>query len=134
MHQDDSGSDRREKRRREVDVEQNTIIDRAVHDAPIVNKLLKTGRIALVVGGCGALLGGAGASLGFRLMAPRDGVAAVQAQVDALKKTTRDTVLPQQQAFGAKLDVLLRLACLDKRTSDHDKQLAGLHCAEIVDR
>lgn len=44
-----NGPERREKYRRDEDDETREIVDHAVHDAPIVHRLLKTGKVLAVV-------------------------------------------------------------------------------------
>src|SRR5437016_5125804 len=63
-------SDRRTYQRREEDVEQKAISDLAMHDAPIVNRLLHTGRIVGAVGLLCTAVGGISGALGYRIAGP----------------------------------------------------------------
>lgn len=51
-------------------------MEHAVHDAPLVHRLLNTGKVAGAVGAICMILGGVGAALGMRLVGPTASIAA----------------------------------------------------------
>jgi hypothetical protein len=63
--------ERRHRRRRDDDVAEHTIVENAVHDAPIVNRLVRASDRITKIGGAGIILGGiiggAAAGLGVRI-------------------------------------------------------------------
>ncbi len=74
--------------RRAEDEENAEIVDHAVADAPLVHRLLQTGKVAGAVGSVCMVLGGIGAALGMRMIGP---TAAIMAEANT--RARADTVL-----------------------------------------
>lgn len=115
--------DRREALRREEDIETREIVDHAVHDAPIVHQLLRTWRVAVMVGGMCALLGsaaGAGAA-GYRVAAQRSEMAQITQRVDSntahiareqmSARAERDSILDAIKAMRSDLREIKLTSC-----------------------
>lgn len=84
---DYGGQERRQRRRRDDDVARDVIIDNAVHDAPIVNRLVKASERVTKVGGAGLLVGGLigalAVGLGFRIVGPSEAQALIATRIGA---------------------------------------------------
>jgi len=86
--------ERRKNRRRADDEAQAEIVEHAVADAPLVHRLLQTGKVAGAVGAICMILGGVGAALGMRLIGP---TAAIVAEAQA--RARGDSIL------GGRVDI-----------------------------
>jgi len=60
-------------------------------------------------------------AFGFDFKTPAMAQHGLQAQIDTLR--------PQQRKLEAKLDILLRLQCMNRGLTDRERQLAGLSCS-----
>ena len=80
--------------RRADDEAQAEILDHAVQDAPLVHRLLQTGKVAGAVGAICMVLGGLGAALGMRMVGPTATIAA-----EAQTRARGDSIL------GGRIDV-----------------------------
>lgn len=77
-------------RGRRTDDEANAeIVEHAVEDAPLVRRLLHTGKVAAAVGAICLPLGGMGAALGMKFVGPSEGIKA-EAMVRARADTVHD--------------------------------------------
>ena len=120
--------DRRAQRHREEDIEQAEIVEHAVEDAPIVRRLLRTGKVAAAVGACCTLIGGATGALGYNLVGPREisaqAQAAIRIQVDtnsariARGVARTDSLLDVVGKISAKVDGIAYIQCVQLRV-DH---------------
>lgn len=61
-----TGPERRQRRRRDDDIAEHEIIEHAVHDAPIVNRILRSGKIAAAMLAIGGVTGSATTYIGTR--------------------------------------------------------------------
>lgn len=95
--------ERRDRHRREDDVETHEIVDRAVEQAPLVSRLLRTGKVASALGAIGMLLGVTSAALGYRIVGPSDDLAKQQAVVTTRLDQNADRITKQ----GVRVDSLL---------------------------
>jgi hypothetical protein len=134
----DDVPERRRHYRREEDHEVHDIIDHAVADAPIVNRVLRTTKVAFAVATMFTLLGGVIGAFGYRMISPRDEFTKLSSEVEVnrlaaalridslhveiadLKKTI-DEVLASQKTQE-------RLNCASTNFSMRDKRIAGLDC------
>jgi hypothetical protein len=129
------GSERRQRRRREDDEAQAEIVERAVHDAPIVNRLLKTGKMSASALAIGTLLGGAGSFLGSRLV-PHDEIVRISARVDTndmritRNAARQDSVLQIMSDVRHSLETMAFIQCVQLRRADSDLRPPG--CDEAV--
>ena len=74
--------ERRESFRREDDEESHAIVDRTVHDAPIIRFLRSAGGVATAIIAIVGLIGGAGAAIGMNYRGPKQGIEEVNLRVD----------------------------------------------------
>lgn len=77
--------ERRHQRRREDDVARDEIVVGAVEVAPVVSRLLQTGKVAAAMLAVGALVGGVGGALGQRISGPADDIRQVREEVAGVK-------------------------------------------------
>ena len=102
--------ERRRQRRREDDVVEHEIVERAVKTAHIVNRLLHTGRVASAVAVVAALVGGAGGAMGLRLLGPADDIKSVRielARVDTAVNRRIDTTRTDVRQVRQSLDSVI---------------------------
>lgn len=69
-------------------------------------------------------------AVGFDFKTPHMVFADLQDQIVANKRFVDSTVVPRIQVTDTKLDVLLKLNCLNKSLTDAQLALAGLNCPE----
>lgn len=122
--------ERRRQYRREDDAETHEIVEHAVEDAPIVNRLLKTGKVASAIGAIGMVMGVSSAALGYRIVGPGDDIAkqqtVVNGRVDAnSERITRlgtrvDSVLEIIGTMQKDLATSTYIQCVQLRRNDPD--------------
>lgn len=89
--------------RRADDEAQAEIVDHAVKDAPLVHRLLQTGKVAAAVAAISLPLGGIGAALGMKYVGPSASIAAeaeLRARADSVIHSRVDNnsaILAQQR-------------------------------------
>lgn len=130
--------DRRGHLRRESDVANAEIVDKAVHDAPIISKLLRTGRVATATLAIGAVFGGACAAIGWRVVRPTDDVVTNSGRIDtnarriAHQSERTDSLLAVITDMRYTVETIAFIQCVQLRRSDSDLRPRG--CDEAVAR
>lgn len=81
--------DRRKKLRREEDEEQKVIADGAVEVAPIVSKLIKTGRVSASMAAIFTVLGGFAGGLGVKVVGPGTATKQLGVRIDTTEAHIR---------------------------------------------
>lgn len=76
------GVERRKQMRRETDAENQEIVEHAVEDAPIVNRILHTSKVAAAIALIFTLVGGAGGAIGMSIRGPSQDIADVRSAVN----------------------------------------------------
>jgi hypothetical protein len=133
--------ERRQEYRREEDVEMRDTVEHAVKEAPLVHRLLRTGKVASAIGAICIVLGGASAAFGYRLVGPTDDIAKNQSaitarvdvnserithtnlRVDSLvgRQTIRvDSLLEVVSTMRKDLQTLTYIQCVQLRRNDPD--------------
>lgn len=100
--------ERRKNRRREEDV----VVDHAVKDAPLVHRLLQTGKVAGAVAVIFALLGGVGGAIGMKLVGPTASIAAegaARARADSIIHDRIDMNAGSIQTLKRSTDSLVQI-------------------------
>jgi hypothetical protein len=123
------GLERRHRRRRDDDEARDTIVDHAVHDAPIVNRLVKASDRITKIGGAGiiigGLIGGLAAGLGVRIVGPSDAQALMSARV--ISNSGRiDSLVRAIDDLRYTVQAMAFVQCVQVRRADPD--LASADC------
>lgn len=134
------GPERRRAYRREEDDEVHEIVEHAVHDAPIVNRLLKSGRLGTTMLGIGVLLGGATPTVATRVLdhEPKPDLSAVNLRVDTnAARITRlqvrfDSVLTVLGNVSKDVETSAFIQCIQLRRDNPDLRPKG--CDETEKR
>lgn len=104
--------ERRQHRRREDDVAEHEIVERAVETAPLVNRLLHTGKVATAVAVISAIVGGVGGAMGIRMLGPADDIKSVRlelARVDTAVNRRIDTTRTDVRQVRQSLDSVIAI-------------------------
>lgn len=121
--------------RRDEDTETHEIVEHAVHDAPLVRRLLGGMRTVVAAIGFGTAVGGVSVALGYRVIGPREDVAALKHQLEP----RIDTNAAKITRLGLRVDSLLTVAaradknaeisafiqCIQARRHDPDIRPSG---------
>ena len=70
-------------------------------------------------------------AIGFQFKTPSMIVDDLQGQITANKHTEDSVLAPRVNNLDSKIDVLLRLRCIDKNLTEEQRALVGLNCAGI---
>lgn len=97
--------ERRKNRRRDEDA----VVDHAVQDAPLVHRLLQTGKVAAAVAAISLPLGGVGAALGMRIIGP-DARAETSIRTEASIRARADSALEGRIDYNGATIAQLRRA------------------------
>lgn len=84
--------ERRHFRRRDEDSAAHEIFERARHETPLVLRLVRTGKVSLMVGSLLAMAGGVGGALGYRVAGPGSDVKAVRVTLDTYMDSTEKRI------------------------------------------
>jgi hypothetical protein len=126
-----TGPERRRARRREDDTIEHEIIERAIEDAPIVNRLLHAGRVAAACLGIGSILGAIAFALGIRITGPHDAQAQIRARV-SVNAARIDSVAHAVDVLRATVSDMAFIQCVQVRRSDPD--LTTDRCVAVTTR
>lgn len=121
----DGGPERRRDYRREVDVENQTIADKAADGVKFIDRVKRSGEMIAIAAVMGALIGGTTAALGVRISGPRQDIAEVAKAVEANGVSDRAD-RQQIELMRKTLDSLITITTL---TNSEMRQLKNLGCA-----
>lgn len=102
-------------------METHEIVEHAVQEAPIVHRLLSTGKVAGAALAIGALVGGAGGAIGMSLRGPKQDIADANTRIAAnvLGITTLrrefDSVVVELHELKTDIKTTTNLACISAR-------------------
>lgn len=139
--------ERRQHRRRASDIEEHEIVERAIEQAPLVSRLLRTGKVAAACLALGGLLGGVGGAMGTRITGPADDIRDVRAQIAKVDTTLnrridstsskiarvedrQDSLLVVLNAVNTKLEFQSYTQCIMLRRFAPDLRPQGCDAAE----
>jgi precorrin-4 methylase len=125
--------ERRQRRRRDDDVAEHTIVENAVHDAPIVNRLVRASDRITKIGGAGIILGGiiggAAAGLGVRITGPSEAQAVIATRV-ATNTARIDSLVRAIDDLRYTVQTMAFVQCVQVRRSYPD--LTSADCAPVA--
>jgi precorrin-4 methylase len=125
--------ERRQRRRRDDDVAEHTIVENAVHDAPIVNRLVRASDRITKIGGAGIILGGiiggAAAGLGVRITGPSEAQAVIAARVST-NSARIDSLVRAIDDLRYTVQTMAFVQCVQVRRSYPD--LTSADCAPVA--
>lgn len=113
------GQERRRHRRREDDEARDVIIDHAIHDAPLVNRFLRGGKIAAAALTIGTLIGGVAVGLGLRITGPQDAQAQLMGRV-VTNSARIDSLVRAIDNLRYSVQSMAFVQCVQVRRSDPD--------------